>query len=154
MKAGSHTLDSMRALLGQEVGLTDWLPVEQKLIDGFAAATLDPEWLHIDVERAARESPYGGTIAFGFWTLSLLTYFSHQIGLWPADVKYGLNYGLDRVRWISPLRVGSRIRNRAVLTSWDDKGDDRILFRTRNTIEIEGEAKPALVADWLGLFVR
>src|SRR3546814_18169618 len=83
------------------------------------------DWMHIDPERASRDGPYGGTIAFGFWTLSMMTHFSHEIGMWPADVAYELNYGLERVRWITPVRVGARIRMRRKMQDIEDRGGDR-----------------------------
>ncbi len=84
----------------------------------------------------------------------MLTYFSHEIGMWPTDVDYALNYGLDRVRWLAPVPVGSRIRNRCRLVRFEARAEDQFLIRTHNTIEIDGSERPALVADWLGLFVR
>ena len=149
-----YTCGDLRKMKGSELGVSQWLTVKQDLINGFGEATRDDDWLHLDPERAARETPYGGTIAFGFWTVAMLTHFSHEIGMWPSDIAYGLNYGLDRVRWISPVPVGSRIRNRCVLKGFDERGEGRYLIRTSNTIEIEGKDRPALVAEWLGLFVR
>jgi acyl dehydratase len=149
-----YTCDDLEKMQGSELGASQWLTVTQDLIDGFGKSTRDDDWLHLDPERAARETPYGGTIAFGFWTLGMLTHFSHEIGMWPSDIAYGLNYGLDRVRWISPVPVGSRIRNRCVLTGFDERGAGQFLIRTSNTIEIEGKDRPALIAEWLGLFVR
>ena len=149
-----YTCDDLMRMKGSELGISQWLTVKQDLIDGFGKSTQDNDWLHLDPERAGKETPYGGTIAFGFWTLAMLTHFSHEIGMWPSDITYGLNYGLDRVRWISPVPVGSRIRNRCVLTGFDARGEGRYLIRTANTIEIEGKDRPALLAEWLGLFVR
>src|SRR3546814_8313793 len=96
--AARYTGEQRRARVGQERGVSEWLQVEQHLIDGFGRATRDPDPLHMDPEWAARKTPYGGTIAFGFWTLSMLTCFSHEIPMWPVDVDYELNYGLDRDR--------------------------------------------------------
>jgi acyl dehydratase len=149
----SYTAQEMRLMVGQELGVSNWLEVIQPMIDKFSDSTLDPDWIHVDPERAARETPFGGSIAFGFWTLSMLTHFSHEIGMWPKDVEYALNYGLERVRWVSPVPVGARIRNRCLLLALDDRGEDRVMIRTANTIEIEDQARPALVAEWLGLFV-
>jgi acyl dehydratase len=150
---GKFTRDELQARVGQELGVSDWFTVTQPMMDMFSQSTCDPDWIHVDPQRAARETPFGGTIAFGFWTLSMLTHFSHEIGMWPKDVAYALNYGLDRVRWISPAPVGSRIRNRCVLLALEARPDDRVLIRTANTIEIEHHDRPALVAEWLGLFV-
>lgn len=151
----SHlTIEDLHRRIGFEIGTSNWMEVDQELIDSFAHSTKDMDWMHIDPDRAARDGPYGGTIAFGFWTLSMLTHFSHEIGMWPADVAYGLNYGIERVRWITPVRVGARIRMQCKLLDIEDRGDERFLIRTDNTLEIEGEERPALVAEWLGMFVR
>jgi acyl dehydratase len=152
--AARYTIEELRARLGQELGTSDWLTVEQDLIDEFARSTKDLDKLHVNPAWAARETPYGGTIAFGFWTLSMLTHFSHEVGMWPVDVDYALNYGLERVRWVHPVKVGSRIRMRCTLAELTDRGEGGLLIRTSNLIEIEGEARPALTAEWLGLFIR
>lgn len=152
--AARYTVDDLCARIGTELGVSDWMEVRQELIDQFGHATKDLDELHVDPAWAARETPYGGTIAFGFWTLSMLTHFSHEVGMWPVDAAYALNYGLDRVRWIHPVPVGSRIRMRCELIALDDRGNDQLLIRTRNLIEIQGEERPALSAEWLGLFVR
>jgi len=148
-----HTLQDLRDLVGAELGVSGWLRVEQSVIDEFARSTKDLDDLHVNPDWAARETPYGGTIAFGFWTLSMLTHFSHEVGMWPTDVAYALNYGLDRVRWIHPVKVGGRIRMRCSVAELTQRGDGRVLIRTHILIEIEGESRPALTADWLGLFV-
>lgn len=151
--ASSRTLRELHDLVGSEIGVTDWIPVEQEAINLFSTATRDPDWLHVDQDRARRDGPFGGTIAFGFWTLSMLTYFSHHVGMWPRDVSYALNYGLDRVRWISPVPVGAKIRMRCELLSLEERPDLTIRIRTLNTIETEGSARPAMTAEWIGLFV-
>lgn len=151
--AARYTLEDMRGRVGTELGVSDWLDVEQPMIDEFARSTKDLDRLHVNPTWAARETPYGGTIAFGFWTLSMLTHFSHEVGMWPIDVAYALNYGLDRVRWIHPVRVGARIRMRCTLAELSSRDDNRLLIRTSNLVEIEGETRPALTAEWLGLFV-
>lgn len=148
-----YTVDEMLGRVGAELGVSDWLTVDQGLIDGFGRSTLDMEWLHVDPERATQEGPYGGPIAFGFWTLSMLTHFSHEIGMWPTDVAYGLNYGLDRVRWLNPVPVGARIRMRCTLSDFEARGDGRFLIRTTNVVEM-ADLRPALIAEWLGLFVQ
>lgn len=146
-----YLMSDMPGLIGQELGVSDWLEVTQDLVSGFGASTLDLDWMHIDPERAARESPFGGTIAFGFWTLSMLTHFSHNLGMWPQDTAFGLNYGLDRVRWINPVKIGARIRMRCTLHGFEPRDDGGYLIRTNNVVELEDE-RPALVADWLGVF--
>jgi acyl dehydratase len=152
--AARYTVKELRGRLGQELGTSAWFTVEQGLIDEFARSTKDLDQLHVNPAWAARETPYGGTIAFGFWTLSMLTHFSHEIGMWPVDVDYALNYGLERVRWVHPVKVGSRIRMRCTLAELAERGEGGVLIRTSNLIEIEGETRPALTAEWLGLFIR
>ena len=149
------TIERLWDFYGHEARVSEWLLVEQKTIDQFAEATRDPDWMHIDPERARRDGPFDGTIAFGFWTLSMLTFLSRSTmgGDYPPGVRYGFNYGLDRVRLMAPVPVGSRIRNHIRVVDIDDRGEGRFLVRTENTIEIEGEEKPAMVAIWLGMVV-
>lgn len=144
------SFDHLRAHVGQEISLSDWLLVTQDRVNQFAEVTNDPDWMHIDVERA-KNGPVGQTIVQGFLTLSLLMYFTHQAAYLPKDVEYAFNYGLDRVRWISPVKVGTRIRNRMTLKAVTPKGHGRFLVTVMNTVEIENEDRPAMVAQWLGL---
>jgi acyl dehydratase len=150
-----RTVEEIRKSYGDTPQASEWLLVEQKLIDQFGGATLDSDWMHVDPERAKRDGPFGGTIAFGFWTLSMLTYFVRHAGGrdYPEGALYGLNYGFDRVRLIEPVVVGSRIRNRSELMDITERGDGRFLVKTKNTIEIEHKEKPAMVAEWLFLLV-
>jgi len=139
--------------VGREVGVTDWLAVEQERIDQFADATDDHQHIHVDAERAA-QTPFGGTIAHGFLTLSLLSALnSRGGGIRLENTVMGINYGLDRVRFVNPVRSGQRIRARFTLGSAEEKSPGRFLLRYAVTVEIEGEEKPALVADWLGMTV-
>jgi acyl dehydratase len=147
------TCEELKQKVGEELGVSAWFTVTQELITRFGESTCDLDWVHLDPERAARNTPFGGTIAFGFWTLAMLTYFSHEIGMWPRDVDYALNYGLEGVRWVSPVPVGARIRNRCRLLDFEERGENRYLIRTSNTLELEGSERPALVAEWLGLFL-
>ncbi len=151
--AARYTVEDLRQRVGRELGVSDWFEVQQAMMDEFARSTNDHDKLHTSPEWAARETPYGGTIAFGFWTLSMLTRFSHEIGMWPIDAAYALNYGLDRVRWVQPVPVGSRIRMRCTLAALEPRGEQHLRIRTNNVIEIEGETRPALTAEWLGLFI-
>ena len=144
------SFDELRAHVGQEIGLSDWLLITQEQVNQFAEVTIDPDWMHIDVERA-KNGPVGETIAQGFLTLSLLMHFTHQAAYLPKDLEYAFNYGLDRVRWISPVKVGKRIRNRMFLKAVTPKGRGRYLMTVLNTVEIENEERPAMVALWLGL---
>ncbi len=138
--------------VGREVAVSPWFTITQAQVDLFASATHDHDWMHIDPERAKRESPFGGPIAFGFLTLSMLSHFTHEAGLWPRGTAYGVNYGLDKMRFMAPVPVGSRIRARFVLGAFDERPDGGYRMASKVTIEIEGGEKPAMVADWIGLF--
>jgi hypothetical protein len=141
------TIDHLRTRVGEEVAVSEWLPIEQSRIQQFADATDDQQWIHIDADRARRESPYGAPIAHGFLTLSLLARFSTQ-HLRADGVRLSLNYGLDRVRFISPVRVNDRIRARFTLSSLTDV-EGGVQLSWTATVEIEGGAKPACVAQML-----
>lgn len=144
------SLDQIRASIGKEVGVSGWIAIEQARIDAFAEATEDRQFIHVDPEAAAK-SPFGSTIAHGFLTLSLLPRFAAEAMLVPEGMKMGVNYGLDRVRFLAPVRSAKRVRGRFVLDSVDEKAPGQILLRHIVTVEIEGEEKPALTAVWLGL---
>ena len=148
-------IDDIRAFYGGDERVSDWFTVEQSLINKFGEATCDSDWMHTDPERARREGPFGGTIAFGFWTVAMMTYFARQtMGRdYPEGAQYGLNYGFDRVRLMAPVPVGSRIRNRARLIDVENRGGGRYLIKTSNSIEVEGVDKPAMIAEWLVLLV-
>ncbi len=148
-----YRMDSLAAFVGRELGVSGWTLVDQARIDGFAACTGDRQWIHVDAERARRESPFGGTIAHGYLTLSLAAALSMEVGVIPPDAGSGLNYGLDKVRFMAPVRAGSRVRNRVVLLGMEEKGEGRKLVRLQNTIEIEHETKPALVAESLAMLL-
>jgi acyl dehydratase len=139
--------------VGQELGISAWETMSQARINQFAACTGDRQWIHVDIERAQRESPLQSTIAHGYLTLSLLAQSVFEIVVEPAGVTQALNYGLDKVRFMAPVKAGSRVRNRIKLLAVDQKGDGRYLLTTEATMEIEGEAKPALVAVALALVV-
>ena len=151
MSPDSYTLTTLQQFVGHELGVSDWLTVDQERIDQFAACTGDHQWIHVDVERARRESPFGGPIAHGYLTLALLPRFQYTIGLIPSDVVQAINYGLDRVRFLAPVKAGARIRNRVVLLAAEDKRAGRVLIKTQNTIEIAGEHTPAMVAEVLAM---
>lgn len=138
----------LKKMLGQEFCLSDWLTMTQDRINAFADCTEDHQWIHIDVERASR-SPLKSTIAHGFLLLSLLPHFLAQSPLARIKVRMIFNYGLDRIRFIQPVRPGDRIRNRAVLKEIKRKGFRRWLVKIENTLEIDGNPKPALVAELL-----
>jgi len=144
------SLDEIRARIGQEIGVSSWLLVDQARIDAFAGATEDRQFIHTD-PAAAAQTPFGGTIAHGFLSLSLLSRMGAETLLAPEGVKMALNYGLDRVRFLTPVRAGKRVRGRFVLDSVEEKAPRQTLMRYTVTVEIEGEEKPALIAVWLGL---
>lgn len=148
-----YHIDNIQAFVGKEIGVTEWMTIDQDRIDRFAEITEDRNPLHVDPAFAA-EGPFGATIAHGFLTLSLLSHFAYQNKLLPAGIAHGINYGFERVRFMSPVPVGSRIRNRQSLLGAADKGEGRYVIRTRNAIEIEGVPTPALLADWLCVFMR
>jgi acyl dehydratase len=153
MAISGYSMSSLPTFAGRELGVSSWTTVDQERIDEFAELTGDQQWIHVDPERAARESPFGGTIAHGYLTLALIASLAMEVGVVPTDAKAGLNYGLDRVRFMTPVRAGARVRNRVVFLSAEDKGGGRVLVKTQNTLEIEGEQKPALVAETLAMLV-
>ena len=144
------SLDEIRSRVGAEIGLSSWLTVYQPRIDAFAEATEDRQFIHTDPATAA-QTPFGGTIAHGFLSLSLLSRMAADAMLIPEGVKMAVNYGLDRVRFLAPVRSGSRVRGRFTLDSIEEKAPGQLLMRHVVTVEIEGEDKPALSAIWLGL---
>ena len=153
MALTGYSFDTVDDFVGRELGVSEWITVGQESINEFAACTGDHQWIHVDPERAEKESPYGTTIAHGFLTLSLLSKLQFEVGISPPDVAQMINFGLDRVRFIAPVKSGSRIRDRVVLMSAEEKGEGRVLIKTQNTVEIEDEAKPAMVAEALSLLM-
>jgi acyl dehydratase len=146
------TLEELKASAGKEIAVTEWLEITQERINQFADATGDRQWIHIDPARAQRESPYKSTIAHGFLTLSLLTQFL-QGAMQLTDLRMAINYGLNRVRFPSAVRAGSRIRARIVLQSIRDVEDaTEAIFSV--TIESQGSEKPCCVAEWLARYYR
>ena len=136
--------------VGEEIAVSDWITIDQARIDAFAEATEDRQFIHVDAGAAAR-TPFGGTIAHGFLTLSLLSRMGAEAMLIPEGMKMAVNYGLDRVRFIAPVRSGKRVRGRFTLDSVEEKAPGQLLLRHIVAVEIEGEEKPALTAVWLGL---
>ncbi len=153
MPGSDYSIGTISQYVGQELGVSEWMTVDQERINHFADFTGDHQWIHVDVERAKRESLFGTTIAHGYLTLSLAAALSMGLGIIPADVSQALNYGLDKVRFLAPVKSGSRVRERVVLLAAEPQGKGRLLLKFRNTIEIEGETKPALIADALSLLV-
>ena len=144
-------LANLHERVGLELGASGWEMLDQARIDRFAQCTGDHQWIHVDVERARAESPVHATIAHGYLLLSLIAPTTFEVLTRPLGVAQALNYGLDKVRFLSPVKVDSRIRNRVKVLSVEDKGNGRTLIATENTIEIEGETKPALIASALVL---
>ncbi|TNE34871.1 MAG: MaoC family dehydratase [Alphaproteobacteria bacterium] len=136
--------------VGTEYGPGEWFKVDQDRIDLFAKATDDYQFIHVDPEKA-KETPFGTTIAHGFLSLSLLAALVPQVQPKPENVKMGINYGLDKLRFLQPVKVGSEIRVRVKMLSVDEKRPGQILAKTEVTVEIKGEEKPALIAEWLGM---
>ena len=143
-------IKKMEPSIGKEIFLSDWTQVSQDQINQFADSTKDHQWIHVDVEKAA-QGPFGQTIAHGFLTLSHLPFFSYQVPLRPEGAKMSINYGLDKVRFINPVISGAKIRDRIVLSSVEEKPDNRLLIKQTHTIEIEGQAKPACIAEALSM---
>ena len=144
--------EELREYIDRELEPSAWLTIDQGRIDAFADATLDHQFIHVDEERA-RRTPFGSTIAHGYLTMSLISHFAAECGVRPDKIVMAINYGSDKVRFLQPVKVDSRIRAHALLKSVDDRAPDRVLVKTRFTIEIEGEDKPAMVAEILSLFV-
>jgi acyl dehydratase len=145
MELSFATLDRY---VGQELGVTHWEAMDQKRIDEFADCTGDRQWIHVDVDRA-RTSPFGGTIAHGYLTLSTVGPAQLEVWIEPAKIGTALHYGLDRVRFLAPVKSGSKVRTRVKLVDVAAKGADRKLVTTENTVEIDGQDKPALLATAL-----
>ena len=140
-------IDDAKARLGQEIGISDWMLIDQDRVNAFAQVTGDLQWIHIDVERAKRESPFGGPIAHGYLTVSLLAKFAGEC-IAVDGIKLAVNYGLNRVRFAAPVKVGSRVRARFVLAAVEDiAGGAQMLWQA--TVEIEGGEKPACIAEML-----
>ncbi|ALN83947.1 maoC like domain protein [Lysobacter capsici] len=149
-----YSLDTVADFVSQEIGVTDWQAVEQATIDQFASATGDRQWIHVDVERCRRESPFGGPIAHGFLLLSLLAPMQMRLGLMPSGVSRAINAGLGEVKFQSPVLAGESVRLRVTLESIEPKGADRLLMVTSNVLEVQGKDKPALTASMAAMLYR
>lgn len=139
--------------VGEEIGVSSWIALDQPRIDEFAHCTGDHQWIHVDAEKAAREGPFGGTVAHGFLTLALIAPTAFEVLLARISPKSVVNYGLEKVRFIAPVRSGKRVRNHIRIAAVEPKGSGRFLVTTDNTFEIEGESRPALVASALAMFM-
>jgi acyl dehydratase len=147
------TMASVKNRVGSGLGVSKWLLVDQQRIDHFADCTEDRQWIHVDVERAKRESPYERPIAHGYLTLSLLGSLSIDVGVVPSDAGASFNYGLDKVRFLAPVPAGARVRLRVTLDGVEEKAGGQLLIRTKNVLEIENSDMPALIADALALLI-
>ena len=149
MALEGYTLATIRDFVGKELGVSDWITVDQQRINAFADCTGDHQWIHVDAERARRESPFRTTIAHGYLTLSLVASMAQDLGLVPENTQAAFNYGLDKVRFVAPVKAGARIRLRTTLMSVEDRGPGQYLMKSNNTVEIEGDERPALIAETL-----
>jgi acyl dehydratase len=143
-----ETLEGLKEFVGKEIGASDWVTVTQERIDRFAEATEDRQWIHVDAERAKRESPFGTTVAHGFLTLSLLSHLMGQVLRVRGDTRLTINYGLNRVRFPAPVREGCRIRGRFTLLSLTER-DDAYEAVFACSVECAGDVKPCCVAEWV-----
>ena len=145
------SLEDYQQMVGREIGVSSWHVVDQKRIDLYADVIEDHQFIHVDPERAKKETAFGTTIAHGFLTMSLLSIMSYEVMPVISGTTMGVNYGFDKLRFISPVRSGSRVRGRFTLAEASLRKPKELQSRTHVTVEIEGEEKPALVADWIGL---
>jgi acyl dehydratase len=142
--------EEIKARIGTEIGVSDWILIDQKAIDIFADVTGDHQFIHVD-PAAAAQTPFGGTVAHGFLTLSLLSQMAAGVMLIPPTIKMAVNYGFEKVRFIAPVRSGKRVRGRFTSVSVEEKRPGQWQFLHHVIVEIEGEEKPALTADWIGM---
>lgn len=144
------SVEKLKKMIGQENGTSDWVLIDQDRINRFADATEDHQWIHVDIEKA-KKGPFGGPIGHGFLTLSLIPIFNKSAKYLPEGLKMGINYGLNKVRFINPVPVGSQVRSRMVISAVEEREPGRILMTTTHTIEIKGQDKPACIAEMLAL---
>jgi len=149
-----YRFDHLGEYASKELGVSAWQTIDQTMIDRFAETTGDRQWIHVDVERCRKHSPFGGTIAHGFLLLSLLAPLQMQLGILPEDISQALNAGLGEVRFQAPVLAGERVRVRVTLVRVEAKGEGRLLMITRNVMEIDGKDKPALVAEMAAMLYR
>jgi len=149
-KTTFEQLADLPAHIGKEIGLSEWMTIDQESINAFAKLTHDEQWIHVDPERSAKESPYKKTIAHGFMVLSFASKFVYEV-MAITDVTFGLNYGFDKIRFMNATPVGSRIRGRFSLMDYEKKDENSAKYKMKIVFEIEGEEKPACVGEWLGM---
>lgn len=146
-------IDELESYIGKPLGVSAWFEIDQGRIDEFADVTQDHQFIHVDPEKA-KSTPFGGTIAHGFLTLSLLPHLQTSMPdlIKPAGMKMGMNYGFDKLRFLAPVKVGAKVRASAKLLEVTEKKAGQFLFKLEYTVEIEGETKPALIAEWLLMY--
>ncbi|MEM6620348.1 MAG: MaoC family dehydratase [Pseudomonadota bacterium] len=147
------TFAAMAEKVNTPLGTSGWRTITQDAVDEFANCTGDTQWIHVDVERSKKESPFGGPVAHGYLSLSLISVLAMEIGVVPAKTAAALNYGLDKVRFLAPVPVGARVRLHSKLLAFDRKENGQYLMKAENTLEIEGSEKPALIAESLAMLV-
>ncbi len=147
------TYSSLGDMIGETLGVSEWTEINQETVNQFAECTGDQQWIHVDVERAKKQSPFGGPVAHGYLTLSLLAAMTMKMGVVPKNTAAALNYGLDKVRFLAPVLVGSNVRLHTKLVSFEKRDNGQYLMKTENTMEIEGSDKPALIAETLAMLV-
>ena len=147
------TLSNIKDFVGRELGVSGWITVDQARIKQFADCTGDQQWIHVDVDRAKRESPFRTPVAHGYLTLALIAPLAMEVGVVPNDAAAGFNYGLDKVRFLAPVKAGARVRLRVVLVGVEPKEAGQLVIKTKNTLEIEGSDKPAMIAETLALLI-
>ncbi len=153
MSSLATAIEESTKQIGTEVGVSNWITVDQKMIDEFAKVTHDEQWIHVDPERAAKETPFGGAIAHGFLTLSLASRFAYDcFNMLPGQVM-GVNYGMNKLRFLMPVKAGAKVRGRFTLMDVKARDATSMLRTNTLTVEIEGSETPALIAEWLGLAI-
>ena len=150
---GKLTFATLQQKTGEMLGTSDWVEVTQEMVNEFAHCTGDNQWIHVDVARAKKESPFGGPVAHGYLTLSLVASMSMAIGAVPEGTAAALNYGLDKVRFLAPVPVGAKVRLHAKLLSFERKDNGQYLMKAENTMEMDGAEKPVLLAETLAILV-
>src|SRR3974390_3055922 len=153
MATAQYSMTNAAQFASRELGVSEWVTLDQDRVDAFAACTGDRQWIHVDVERARREGPFGGPIAHGYLTLSLVAAMLMEIGIIPPDAATGLNYGLDKVRFLAPVKAGAGVRARVTLISAQPQEGKRVLLKLDCKLEIEGESKPAVIAEVLCMLI-
>lgn len=147
------TMEELRAQIGGPVRTSSWLLIDQFRIDRFADVTEDRQFIHVDVDRATKETAFGGTIAHGFLTLSVLSTFTQEVSPRLKNTRMGINYGFDKIRFLTPVKSGTRVRGHFKTLEVTEKSPTNVLVKTEVSVEIEGEDRPALIAHWLGLTI-